>query len=99
MTPTTPTTPTAPATPAQDPTPGPAPAAPTTAPAVPSAPAPAVPPTTQQTDRALWAVVLLLCAGCVAYVTREHPTLTDPVMDAATVIAAVIGVVQWLRRS
>ncbi|MFF8423359.1 hypothetical protein [Streptomyces sp. NPDC015680] len=74
-------------------------AAPTTAPAAPPAPAPAVPPTTQQSDRALWAVVLLLCAGCVAYVMREHPTLTEPVIGAATVIAAVTGVVQWLRRS
>ncbi|MEV5205147.1 hypothetical protein [Streptomyces sp. NPDC053720] len=82
-----PTSPTAPATPAQDPTPGPA------------APAPAAPPTTQRSDRALWAVVLLLGAGCVAYVMREHPTLTDPVMGAATVIVAVIGVVRWLCRS
>lgn len=90
-----PTSPTAPTTPAQDPTPGPA----TLAPAAPSAPAPAVPPTTQRSDRALWAVVLLLGAGCVAYVMREHPTLTDPVIGAATVIAAVTGVVQWLRRS
>ncbi|MEU0632430.1 hypothetical protein [Streptomyces sp. NPDC005989] len=91
MTTPTPTTATATAT-----------AAPTTAPAAPAAPpapAPAVPPTPQQTDRALWAVVLLLGAGCVAYVMREHPTLTAPVTGAATVIAAVIGVVQWLRRS
>ncbi|MFJ2590865.1 hypothetical protein [Streptomyces sp. NPDC087538] len=72
---------------------------PTTAPAAPPAPAPAVPPTTQQSDRALWAVVLLLGAGCVAYVMREHPTLTEPMMGAATVIVAVTGVVRWLRRS
>ncbi|MFJ1839890.1 hypothetical protein ACIOJ9_39275 [Streptomyces sp. NPDC088175] len=73
----------------------------TTAPTtpVPPATAPAVPPEARRPDRALWAVVLLLCGGCVAYAMREHPTLTEPVTGAATVTLAVTGVVQWLRRS
>ncbi|MFF9594236.1 hypothetical protein ACF1FX_34525 [Streptomyces sp. NPDC014646] len=60
---------------------------------------PAGAPAASRSDRALWAVVLVLGVGGVAYVVREHPTLTGPVTTTAAVATLAIAAATWLRRS